>query len=1283
MRFLSKRRVLILLGATILVVLALIGGAAAYLHSQAFNEQARRYIIREIERRTGATAVLNAFEWSFWTQRFRLDELTLRGLEPAGEAPLAHFPRIDVGLNFRTLFQRQIDLFELTLTQPGFHILVSPDGRTNFPKPPQTGQRPLNVRLSIQNFKIAGGSALLNEQKIRIDFAIQNLEALLDYQGAREVLAAHLRYDGLLDRSPQSKPSIPYTLDGDMDYTRATLVVQRMTLRSGATEVKLQGRINDFLSSKISGKLDYTGAAQVPFLNYFFTRENFAGKAGLAGFLEFSRDHFFTQGTAVSDAVDFEGWRAASLRGEYTYHFPDRRLSFRNMTSQIAGGAVSGNVAVENVPGPSRVLLDLNYSGVDAAAVARAYPWDKKYRIFSRTTGTLHGWFEGKLDRYDFSGHAGFKSYTPPGTDGLVPLPIDGSTDYELRPKQATAANAEVRLYSTSIKAAGLIHGTMSDLRISMSSADLKDVAFLYPDANGSGVFTGTLTGRIAKPLLNGEFTLQNHLFRNWTIQQASGGVRLDVLNETADLRNVRVTQGESQILVNGSAALSGSPVNLRVHADRVTANDLRAFVDQNVDGTFAGDIRIASLSPTLRLEGDVRADNLSVDGRLVGNGRGHVRYAKPSVEITQLSVRQGQSTLTGDAAFNRATDAVMFTARISAVDLDMFRALGLPESVRGLIRQADLRGEGTRSRPNISGSATLQNLSFYDEVFPQARVQLTSAGSRLDVRMDAASNLGLTAQIDTASKGYAFTARAAFTQYPIERIAKIRQGTIRATGAANFSGILADRNRLSGEGRIEAAEARVQNTVLRTTKPFTFSFTSEQVKLTGVALAGDSTEVTLGGTVGLVERAPLNLGVSGKLNLALISAAYPEWISSGTVNVEGNIGGTAQTPDLRGFASLTNASLRREGFFTSLSNLNGIVAFDQNNITLNNVAGRVGGGDVRAQGSATLQRGTIQAMNIRIEASGIRVRYPEGLRTVLNGTLALRGSWESPRLEGNLQVQNLAYRSSFEDFLALLSERNGASEPAALNRLKLSVHVEGSRNITIQNQLADVEARIDVDIKGSTADPSVTGHIEASGGTLFFQGNRYRITRGNIDFVDPLRIEPIVDVQAESEVRDYRVILSFSGAGERLKLNMRSDPPLPELEIVNLIAGGRTKEEVYRPGDPASVRTSEQLFQSGAASILFDLLQQRVGNRLGLLGLDRVRIDPFLVGASNNPGARITLSEQVTKDLTVTYSQDLSSNRQQVILIEYFFNRNTSILASRDELGNFGLDIRLRKRLK
>ena len=219
------------------------------------------------------------------------------------------------------------------------------------------------------------------------------------------------------------------------------------------------------------------------------------------------------------------------------------------------------------------------------------------------------------------------------------------------------------------------------------------------------------------------------------------------------------------------------------------------------------------------------------------------------------------------------------------------------------------------------------------------------------------------------------------------------------------------------------------------------------------------------------------------------------------------------------------------------------------------------------------------------------------------------------------------------------------------------------------------------LDISGTFGDPALTGHVEVSTGFLDFQGSRYRITRGSIDFVDPFRVEPVVDVAAETELRDYRIILGISGRGDEIRLDMRSDPPLPQLEIVSLIAGGRTREELAEDPAAGTVPTSEQLFGGGAATILTDLLQSRVGSRFGLL--DRFRIDPFLVGAENNPVARGTISEQITRDLTITYSQDLSSNRQQIILIEYFLNNDVSFIASRDETGAVGLDIKLRKRFQ
>src|SRR5262249_21769345 len=151
------------------------------------------------------------------------------------------FKRIDIGLNFRTLLEKKIDLFELTFSEPQFHIIVGPDGKTNLPALERSPTN-FDFETSIQNFNILGGSALINERQVQIDLSLKNLAAVLDFQGVRQVLRTHLRYDGIFDHASSNKP-IPYTFAGDLDYTRATLIAHSIVLKTGPSEIRLQGKI--------------------------------------------------------------------------------------------------------------------------------------------------------------------------------------------------------------------------------------------------------------------------------------------------------------------------------------------------------------------------------------------------------------------------------------------------------------------------------------------------------------------------------------------------------------------------------------------------------------------------------------------------------------------------------------------------------------------------------------------------------------------------------------------------------------------------------------------------------------------------------------------------------------------------------------------------------------------------------------------------------------------------------------------------------------------------------
>lgn len=1281
MKFFNKKTLLFAVAVVGIAALSAFTGMLVYVSSPGFKETARQYLVREIEIRTGGHATLGRLTWNLFRQRVSVFDLTIHGTEPPDSAALAHVESMEIGVNFRSLLQRKLNLFELTVTRPEFHVLVDAKGNTNLPSPPARTSNPTtDYQVSIANFSIAHGSAFVNEQQIHIDFALRNLESSLSYQGVTRVLTASTSFDGVLDR--QELRSIPYRFSADTDFTRGTLLAKHIVVTSGDSRIQLQGRINDILTRDVAGTLEYSGTAEVPFMNYFFPNEKISGNAQLAGAMDFSNGHFNTHGGAKIASIGYNEWNANGFRGDYEYHYPAKRMTLEHVTASVFGGTTEGSIHIDGLPGDSRISLELAYKDVDGAAMARMYPWDPKYRIDSRMTGQLKGWFEGRFERFDFEGDAALRAAAPALRAGTVSLPLDGTLEYTIQPGQANIHNANLHFLSTSIQADGSVKAHDFNMRAHMQSSDLGDLSFLYAGANGTGSFDGTLTGPTETPIADGTFVLRGYKYQKWNIQEATGTARMNTRTNTANLTNVHVVQGQSQVTLDGSTTFDASRIDLRIQTAQLRAEDAAPFFDQKLFGTLSGAIHLTSITP-LRFDGDVRAAGLVLRGQAFNDVQSHVQYDAPTIALQNLSVADNGSTLTGRATYNTTTEAMGFTVRINTIDLKRLRPFGMPEDLEGIIQQADLTGLGTPAHPEVSGTASLRNLSFHGETFPQARVGITTTRPKVTVTISGTRDLDLTAEIDTEDvrNGYPFTAKAGFKKYPIERIAGFTRGSLVVTGDATLKGALKDLAHVSGNGTIEKVELGIQAKPLESMKPFAFDFNSERLNLSDVSLVGvKGTQLNMRGTVGLTPDAKLALTLNGQADAGLL-ASDDVWTIGGVVTIKGQVGGTVSKPDLQGQASFSDLSISRKGVAQSLTALKGDVVFDQHRMTLNNVDGRYSGGTVHFQGTGTIDGGTIGTLNIRVEPKDVRIRMA-GLRSNVLGSLLVSGTMDAPSVSGDIQIQSLALNGSFEEFLALFETTQAVAAPSPFGAVRLSLHVTGNRNITVHNELATAEARVDLEIKGTMDKPVLTGHVETNNGTLVFNGRKYDVTRGNIDFVDPIHIDPSINIQAETTVRNYQVFLSISGRADRLQLGMRSEPSLSQLEIVNLISGAKTSDELAQSTSAGTLPTGERVFQGGAASILSDMLLSRVGSKFNLMGLDRmVRIDPLVVGASNTTTARITLSQQLTKDLSVTYSQDLSSNKQQIIQIEYFITKNISVLASKDENDVRALDLRIRKR--
>jgi translocation and assembly module TamB len=91
------------------------------------------------------------------------------------------------------------------------------------------------------------------------------------------------------------------------------------------------------------------------------------------------------------------------------------------------------------------------------------------------------------------------------------------------------------------------------------------------------------------------------------------------------------------------------------------------------------------------------------------------------------------------------------------------------------------------------------------------------------------------------------------------------------------------------------------------------------------------------------------------------------------------------------------------------------------------------------------------------------------------------------------------------------------------------------------------------------------------------------------------------------------------------------------------------------------------------------------------LFGLTRFEISPVIGGTSGStPAARLTLGRRISKEVTVTYSTNVTSDPNQILALEYRVSDRLSFIAQYEQAStrrlsartnNFNFEIRFRKR--
>jgi translocation and assembly module TamB len=506
-----------------------------------------------------------------------------------------------------------------------------------------------------------------------------------------------------------------------------------------------------------------------------------------------------------------------------------------------------------------------------------------------------------------------------------------------------------------------------------------------------------------------------------------------------------------------------------------------------------------------------------------------------------------------------------------------------------------------------------------------------------------------------------------------------------RADGEIGVSGSLQKPESIVVDAKFSRLTFNYANVQLENVGPVHFRSSRDNLQIEPAQFRGPDTDIGISGNIGFAERASVNLRLNGALDLRLLAGISPGLTIGGPAEVNATFEGTLDRPRINGRIHIDNANARVSDFPTGLSNVKGDFVFDDTRLFFNDMTAEAGGGTLHVAGSVMYTERPLR-YDITARSDKTRIRYPEGMSWLTGGSLRLTGTTEAGLLSGRVTVQRVTLSQGLEVAGVLVSSKEGISGPSTgspfLRNLQFDVEAASAPDARMEWPGAELDAEANIRVRGTWEHPILLGHIHVLSGDLLFHGNRYRVARGDINFANPFRLDPVVNVEASTTIQQYEITLNFNGPASKLTLAYRSDPPLPANDIITLLALGQTSQEsTLRSASGAQSGTA------GASALLSEAVSSQVGGRLErLFGITNFRVDPGLTGvgstgASQNAAARVTVQQQVTRNLTVTYVSNVGSTQQQVIQVEYNVNRNVSIVALRDYNGTFGIDVKIKKR--
>jgi outer membrane protein assembly complex protein YaeT len=822
--------------------------------------------------------------------------------------------------------------------------------------------------------------------------------------------------------------------------------------------------------------------------------------------------------------------------------------------------------------------------------------------------------------------------------------------------------------------------------------SESRDFRINWLEVPGVGPVSGVLSlsasgeGTTSNPALDLRLSAEELLVAG----ENAGNIDLTatVRDQAAD---VRLEAARFNLRAEGSAGLQPPyPATLRVFADNT---DLSLLPVELPEGPLRGavTVRVQAEGPLEepaagRAEATIEQFNLTVHDQRIEN-RGPIRlgYGRDRITVEPSTIVTGASHLTVAGDLPVQPDGPAGQLRIdSMVDLADVTALAPAEvGVQGSGRlelNGDIRGNLEGIDPSLTinltgGTVSLPALAtplehlHLEAVVEDGRVLVRALRGRLGDGALAASGeipLGLMPDLPLGLPGAEGPARftANLSQLSLANLAAL------PPEIAGFLTLRVDAE--APQADIAALSATVGFTDLRLTAgnfqleqqgESRVSFEGGVARVDQFLLTGPETRVEAAGTADLLGAAGVDLRITGNMNAALLSAFVEDLQAAGSSTFQLAATGTLQDPEISGFFEWTQGQIGVRDPALHLSDLELRLDLEGDRIAVTRLTGDLNGGSLTGTGQVGFADGGLQDINIDLSARNVFLDFPRGLQTASNANLEIRSQGELIVIGGQAEIVQGSFTEPVnieEELLGIVAAPSeielAAERSPLLERVRFNVAISNRDPILVQNNLARLSSDLNLRLLGTYYEPGMIGRLELEeDGELYLRERTYYLDRGAISFNNENRIEPFLDITTRTEARaggeDYEITLQISGEADNLETQLTSDPSLPEPDIVSILVTGRLLEDARGEASEVLRQQTMSLLAGGVAGRLGTELERATG-------LSRVRIEPNLIAAESDPTARLTIGQEITRQLEIIYSMNLTDSTDQIYIGEYDLTR-------------------------